>query len=91
MADFLASVDPLMPWHMTAFHPDYKMTEGYRRTTADDLMKIVEIRPGRPACNTSTPATCPARSASGKTPAATIAPDGNPAPRVPGHRKPRRR
>jgi len=42
MADFLVSVDPLMPWHMTAFHPDYKMTEGYRRTTVDDLMKIVE-------------------------------------------------
>jgi pyruvate formate lyase activating enzyme len=42
MAEFLASVDPLMPWHMTAFHPDYKMTEGYRNTTVDDLMKIVE-------------------------------------------------
>ena len=42
MADFLASVDPLMPWHMTAFHPDYKMTDGYRRTRADDLMRIVE-------------------------------------------------
>jgi len=42
MADFLASVDPLMPWHVTAFHPDYKMTEGYRRTTAQDLMRIVE-------------------------------------------------
>jgi pyruvate formate lyase activating enzyme len=41
MADFLASVDPLMPWHMTAFHPDYKMTDGYRRTTVDDLMRIV--------------------------------------------------
>jgi pyruvate formate lyase activating enzyme len=43
MADFLASVDPLMPWHMTAFHPDYKMTEGYRRTTVDDLMQVVEF------------------------------------------------
>lgn len=43
MADFLASVDPLMPWHMTAFHPDYKMTEGYRSTTVDDLMSIVDI------------------------------------------------
>jgi pyruvate formate lyase activating enzyme len=31
-----------MPWHMTAFHPDYKMTDGFRRTTADDLMRIVE-------------------------------------------------
>jgi len=42
MAEFLAGVDPLMPWHMTAFHPDYKMTEGYRQTRADDLMRIVE-------------------------------------------------
>ncbi len=42
MADFLASVDPLMPWHVTAFHPDYKMRDGYRNTTVDDLMKIVE-------------------------------------------------
>src|SRR5206468_1158210 len=42
MAEFLASVDPLMPWHMTAFHPDYKMTDGYRSTTAEDLMRIVE-------------------------------------------------
>ncbi len=42
MAEFLAGVDPLMPWHMTAFHPDYKMTDGYRQTTADDLMRIVE-------------------------------------------------
>jgi pyruvate formate lyase activating enzyme len=42
MADFLASVDPLMPWHMTAFHPDYKMTDGYRRTRADELLQIVE-------------------------------------------------
>jgi pyruvate formate lyase activating enzyme len=41
-ADFLAGVDPLMPWHVTAFHPDYKMTDGYRRTTVDDLMRIVE-------------------------------------------------
>src|SRR5690348_2134818 len=43
MAEFLASVDPLMPWHITAFHPDYKMTEGFRQTTADDLMRIVEF------------------------------------------------
>jgi pyruvate formate lyase activating enzyme len=43
MADFLASVDTLMPWHMTAFHPDYKMTDGYRSTTVEDLMKIVDL------------------------------------------------
>jgi pyruvate formate lyase activating enzyme len=43
MADFLVNVDPLMPWHVTAFHPDYKMTQGYRSTAADDLMKVVQI------------------------------------------------
>jgi pyruvate formate lyase activating enzyme len=43
MAEFLASVDPLMPWHVTAFHPDYKMVEGFRRTQAQDLMRIVEL------------------------------------------------
>lgn len=42
MADFLVSVDPLMPWHVTAFHPDYKMTDGYRQTRADDLLRVVE-------------------------------------------------
>jgi len=26
-AEFLASVDPEMPWHVTAFHPDYKMLD----------------------------------------------------------------
>jgi pyruvate formate lyase activating enzyme len=43
MADFIASVDPLIPWHVTAFHPDYKMTEDYRHTRVDDLMRIVEF------------------------------------------------
>jgi pyruvate formate lyase activating enzyme len=43
MAGFLSGVDPLMPWHVTAFHPDYKMTEGFRATAADDLMKIVQL------------------------------------------------
>ena len=40
MAAFIADVDPLMPWHVTAFHPDYKMSEGYRRTRADELLDI---------------------------------------------------
>ncbi|HWE05006.1 MAG TPA: AmmeMemoRadiSam system radical SAM enzyme [Tepidisphaeraceae bacterium] len=43
MAEFIASIDPLMPWHMTAFHPDYKMTDGYRQTTPDDLWRIVQF------------------------------------------------
>ena len=43
MADFLASVDPLMPWHVTAFHPDYKFDRqnGFRNTTVEDLLKVV--------------------------------------------------
>ena len=46
MADFLASVDPMMPWHMTAFHPDYKMTEGYRRTARRRVAPDRRIRQG---------------------------------------------
>jgi pyruvate formate lyase activating enzyme len=44
MADFLASIDPLMPWHVTAFHPDYKFDrqKGFRNTTVEDLQKVVE-------------------------------------------------
>ena len=45
MTDFLASVDPLMPWHVTAFHTDYKFDrqKGFRDTTPDDLLKAVEL------------------------------------------------
>jgi len=42
MADFLASVDPLMPWHVTAFHPDYKMIDR-ARTAAEDLLRIAAL------------------------------------------------
>ena len=31
-----------MPWHVTAFHPDYRMSDGYRRTTVDDLSRAAE-------------------------------------------------
>ena len=37
MAEFIASVDPLMPWHITAFHSDYKM-DNTPSTTSDDLL-----------------------------------------------------
>ncbi|HNR30462.1 MAG TPA: AmmeMemoRadiSam system radical SAM enzyme [Candidatus Hydrogenedentes bacterium] len=36
IAEFIAGVSPDIPWHITAFHPDYKMT-GPRRTSAQDL------------------------------------------------------
>lgn len=42
IARFLASVSPDIPWHVTAFHPDYQMTEP-RATTAADLMRAAEI------------------------------------------------
>jgi pyruvate formate lyase activating enzyme len=42
LAAFLASVSPDIPWHVTAFHQDYKMTEP-PRTTADALVRACEI------------------------------------------------
>ena len=42
LTDFLAGISPDIPWHVTAFHGDYKMTEP-RDTTAEDLLRAVEI------------------------------------------------
>ncbi|HEY1271870.1 MAG TPA: hypothetical protein VGF08_07790, partial [Terriglobales bacterium] len=42
MARFLASVDRNIPWHVTAFHKDYKM-DGPRNTTAADLLRAAGI------------------------------------------------
>lgn len=42
MARFLVSVSADIPWHLTAFHPDYRMTEP-RATEADDLANAAEI------------------------------------------------
>ncbi len=36
IAQFIAEVSPEIPWHVTAFHPDYHMPNT-RRTTASDL------------------------------------------------------
>src|SRR5215216_3154486 len=41
-AEFIASVSPDIPWHVTAFHQDYKMTEN-SNTTAEQLMRACEI------------------------------------------------
>ncbi len=46
IARFIAGVSPEIPWHVTAFHPDYKMDEdaGYTyRTPADTLIRACEI------------------------------------------------
>ncbi len=42
IADFLAGVSPDIPWHVTAFRPDYKMT-GPSRTPPDTLIRAYEI------------------------------------------------
>ena len=42
LTEFLAGVSPYIPWHVTAFHEDYKMTEP-RDTTAEDLLRAAEI------------------------------------------------
>ena len=42
MTEFLASVSPEIPWHVTAFHKDYKM-EDPDDTRPRDLLRAVEI------------------------------------------------
>jgi pyruvate formate lyase activating enzyme len=41
-AEFIASVSPDIPWHVTAFHQDYRMTEN-SNTTAKQLIRACEI------------------------------------------------
>lgn len=41
-ARFIASVSPDIPWHVTAFHGDYRMT-GHSSTTAAALMRAARI------------------------------------------------
>ena len=44
LTEFIASVSPDIPWHVTAFHTDYKMQgENERDTTVEDLLRAVEI------------------------------------------------
>ncbi len=43
-AQFIAALSPDIPWHVTAFHADYKMTgPEYRDTRARDLLRAAEI------------------------------------------------
>jgi len=42
MAEFLAGVDVDIPWHVTAFHQDYKMTEN-ENTTGKHLLRAYDI------------------------------------------------
>ena len=70
-ARFLSSVSPDIPWHVTAFHSDYKM-EDTPNTPANTLLRAAEI--GREAgCITSMPGTCRAGWTSMKPPSARTA------------------
>ena len=39
---WLARLDPMMPWHVTAFHPDYKMSDTHA-TSWESLRRAAEI------------------------------------------------
>jgi pyruvate formate lyase activating enzyme len=44
LTEFLAGISPDIPWHVTAFHGDYKMQgEDQRDTNVEDLLRAVEI------------------------------------------------
>ena len=40
-AEYIAGIDPDIPWHVTAYHDDYKMSAG--NTTVDHLLTACEI------------------------------------------------
>ena len=42
LTEFLVSVSPDIPWHVTAFHKDYKMTDP-ENTRPEDLMRAADI------------------------------------------------
>jgi len=44
LTEFLAGISADIPWHVTAFHTDYKMQgDGQRDTTPEDLLRAAEI------------------------------------------------
>jgi pyruvate formate lyase activating enzyme len=44
LTEFLAGISPDIPWHVTAFHGDYKMQNDVARDTmTEDLLRAVEI------------------------------------------------
>lgn len=42
LTEFLAGISPDIPWHVTAFHADYKMND-QRDTTTEDLLRAADI------------------------------------------------
>ena len=50
LTEFLAGVSPDIPWHVTAFHKDYKMPQP-RDTDSQDLLRAADIGTGQ-GCGT---------------------------------------
>lgn len=42
IAGFIYNISPDIPWHITAFHPDYKMLD-YKYTSSKDLIRAAKI------------------------------------------------
>lgn len=42
MADFIKSISPSIPWHLTRFHPDYKMIDN-KRTDVKKIENLIEL------------------------------------------------
>ena len=72
LTSFLASVSPDIPWHVTAFHKDYRMSDP-ENTTPEMLMARRGDRARGTACATSMPAISRAASAISRTRGATTA------------------
>ena len=66
---FVAGVSADIPWHVTAFHKDYRMNDP-ENTTPEMLVRAAERRDGM-VCATSMRATCPAGSGISRTRAVT--------------------
>ena len=43
IAEFIAKLDPTIPWHVSAYHADYKMFNGPQRTPPERLIRAVEL------------------------------------------------
>ena len=71
MAEFLASVSPDIPWHVTAFHKDYKMTDP--DSTSGGRLRARRTLAGRQGCVMFMPAICLARWATWRIPAVPVA------------------
>ena len=42
LTEFVAGISPDIPWHVTAFHADYRMTD-QRDTDVEDLLRAIEM------------------------------------------------